>query len=137
MGSILVLLTILGIYFSPQIVSVLAPGFVNSSDPAKFPLTVKLTRVIFPYIFLIGLSALAMGILNALQEFTSSAFGPVLLNVCMIISGVFFEKYYGPMALVVAVLAGGVLQLAWQIRPLLASGFHFTKPTMNHGYAKK
>ena len=137
MAAILAALAFLGVLFAPQIVSVLAPGFTHSADPQKFPLTVKLTRVIFPYIFLIGLSALAMGVLNALQEFTSSAFGPVLLNVCMILSGVFFEKTYGPMALVVAVLAGGVLQLLWQVPPLVKRGFRFTRPAVDHGYAAK
>ena len=111
MTAILAVLAILGIFFAPQVVALIAPGFVTSSDPDKFPLTVRLTQVIFPYIFLIGLSALAMGVLNSLKEFTSSAFGPSLLNLSMIISGFFFEKTLGPMALVIAVLLGGFLQL--------------------------
>lgn len=123
MTMVLTLLTALGIVFAPFVVRLLAPGFVDSADPMKFPLTVKLTRMIFPYLLLIGLSALAMGVLNALREFKSSAFGPILLNLAMIAAGYFFEARYGPMALVIGVLSGGVLQLACQIPPLLRLGF--------------
>lgn len=137
MAGVLLVLSALGVFFSSQIVGLLAPGFLNSSDPQKFPLTVTLTRTIFPYIFLIGLSALAMGVLNSLKEFASSAFGPALLNLCLIIAGVFYEKKYGPMALVIGVLAGGVLQLACQIPPLLKSGFHFKKPDFHHPSVRK
>ncbi len=135
MTAILLVLAVLGVVFAPAVVQLIAPGFKN--DAEKFPLTVQLTRVIFPYILFIGLSALAMGVLNSLKEFKSSAFGPILLNICMIIAGVYFEPTYGPMALVVGVLAGGVLQLVWQIPPLVRRGFRLTKPTIGHDAAKK
>ena len=137
MTGILLALSVAGVVFAPQIVSLIAPGFTHSGDPGKFPLAVKLTRVIFPYIFLIGLSALAMGVLNSLKEFTSSAFGPILMNLSMIAAGVYFERSYGAMALVIGVLAGGILQLGCQIPPLLKKGFHFTAPRLNDGNAKK
>ncbi|OGW80721.1 MAG: murein biosynthesis integral membrane protein MurJ [Omnitrophica bacterium RIFCSPHIGHO2_02_FULL_51_18] len=137
MTAILILLSVLGCVFAPQIVRLIAPGFVLSTDPEKFPLTVKLTRVIFPYLFFIGLSALAMGVLNSLKEFGSSALGPVFLNISMIVAGFFYEKHYGPMALVVGVLAGGVLQLGCQIGPLLKRGFRLTPPRWNHDSVKR
>ncbi len=137
MTMILIALSVLGVIFSPQIVALIAPGFIHSQDPEKFPLAVRLTRVIFPYIFLIGLSAFAMGVLNSLKEFTSSSFGPILLNLSMIISGYFFERVYGPMALVIGVLVGGALQLGCQIPPLLKNGFRITRPHFNHESAKK
>lgn len=136
-AAVLAVLSTLGVLFAPQIAAVLAPGFIRSADPSKFPLTAHLTRVIFPYIFLIGLSALAMGVLNSLREFTSSALGPVLMNISMIACGYFFERIWGPMALVVGVLAGGALQLACQVPPLLANGFHFVRPRVLHDYARK
>ena len=137
MAGILAGLVILGIIFTPRIVALIAPGFIGSSDPGKFILAVRLTRVIFPYIFLIGLSALAMGILNSLKEFTSSALGPILLNICMILAGFFFEPVYGPMALVMGVLAGGVLQLVCQIPALFKMGFRFVKPSWRHPSVKQ
>ncbi len=128
MALILLVLSVLGILFAPKIVQWMAPGFVDSADPDKFPLTVRLTRVISPYIFFIGLSALAMGVLNSIHEFTSSALGPILLNISMIAAGIFFEARYGPMALVVGVLLGGVLQLGCQFPALCRRGFHWVKP---------
>src|SRR3990167_7293909 len=53
MTAVLLSLTILGIVFSSQVVALIAPGFTHSINPDKFPLTVSLTRVIFPYILLI------------------------------------------------------------------------------------
>ncbi len=137
MGGVLLVLSVLGMLFAPHLVALLAPGFVTSADPDKYPLAVSLTRFIFPYLFLIGLSALAMGVLNSLKEFASSALGPALLNLCMITAGVFFEKQYGPFALAAGVLAGGVLQLACQAPPLLRKGFELKKPDFGHEYVKK
>ena len=137
MCGVLALLSLGGILFAPQIVGLLAPGFINAADPVKYPLTVNLTRVIFPYIFLIGLSALAMGVLNSLKEFTSSAVGPALLNVSIIVAGYFYENTYGPMALVFGVLVGGVLQLACQLPPLFKAGFRFTRPQWSYPAVKK
>jgi len=132
MTGILIVLSLLGSFFAPQVVRLIAPGFLSSQDPDKFPLTVHLTRVLFPYVLLISLSALAMGVLNSLKEFTSSALGPILLNLSMIVTGYFFEAAYGPMALVIGVLCGGVLQLACQIPPLVKKGFKVTKPDWRH-----
>ena len=137
MTALLAVLSVLGIIFSPAIVGLIAPGFIHAQDPEKFPLAVRLTRVIFPYIFLIGLSALAMGVLNSLREFTSSSIGPILLNLSMIVTGYFFERVYGPMALVIGVLAGGVLQLGCQIPPLLKNGFRMQRPRFRNEAVKK
>ena len=137
MAVVLLVLTLLGILFAPQIVSLIAPGFKASGDPGKFPLAVRLTRMIFPYVFLIGLSALAMGVLNSLKEFTSSALGPIFLNLSMIAAGFYFEGRYGPAALVGGVLVGGVLQLACQVPLLFKRGFFFAPPSWGHGALKK
>lgn len=135
MTGALALLSLLGILFAPQIVRLIVPGFVHSVEAGKLDLTVHFTRFLFPYLVLIGLSALAMGVLNSLGEFTSSAVGPVLLNACLIAAGFLFGRSYGPMALVAGVLIGGVLQLGCQARPLLKKarlpdgrGFHPARP---------
>ncbi len=58
---VLGLLCILGMVFSAQLVALLAPGF----DPEKAALTARLTRIMFPFILLVSLAALVMGMLNA------------------------------------------------------------------------
>ncbi|MBI4433025.1 MAG: murein biosynthesis integral membrane protein MurJ [Candidatus Omnitrophica bacterium] len=132
LSAILLALCVLGILFAPAVVKLIAPGFVSSADPDKYPLTVSLTRLLFPYIFLISLSALAMGVLNSLKEFTASALGPALLNLSMITAGVFFEKTYGPYALAGGALVGGALQVLFQGPALIAKGFKLTRPSFRH-----
>jgi putative peptidoglycan lipid II flippase len=111
--------TIVGILASPWIVWAFAPGFTHQPD--KFALTVLLTRIMFPYIFLVGLVALAMGVLNSLERFAAPALSPVLLNVGIIASVLLISPRVDPpvMGLAVGVLIGGVLQLLLQI-PWLA-----------------
>src|SRR5437667_1040853 len=50
--------TAVGIVAAPWILRVIAPGF--EADPAQLSLAVLLTRVMFPYLVLVGLAALAM-----------------------------------------------------------------------------
>ena len=59
---LLSLLTLLGIFFSEEIVAILAPDF--GLVPGKTALTVQLTRIMFPFLVFISLSAVVMGILN-------------------------------------------------------------------------
>ncbi len=56
LSLILLLVSLLGIVFSPLIVKLMAWGF--AADPDKFVLTVLLTRIMFPYIFFVSLVAL-------------------------------------------------------------------------------
>ena len=106
---ILLILTALGIMFSPLIVRLIAPGFL--SEPEKFNLTVRLNRVIFPYLVLIGLTAYAMGVLNALKHFAGPAFGPAVMNIALIVSAIWLCPQIGVMGLAIGVLIGGTLQL--------------------------
>lgn len=116
---ILAAITVLGILFSPLIVRLIAPGFV--ADPYKLATTIKLTRIIFPYILLISLAAYSMGILNSLKHFTLPAFAPCLLNISIIVFAILFGE--GIRGLSLGVLVGGLLQLAIQIPLLYKKGF--------------
>lgn len=113
------LLTVLGIIFSPLIVRVVAPGF--AADPEKLALTVELNRVIFPYLLLIGLTAYSMGVLNSMKHFAAPAFGPAIMNIAMIASFIFCQRY-GVMALTAGVLIGGALQLAINLPVMYGRG---------------
>ncbi len=81
---ILINLVLLGIalLFTPEVVSVLAPGL--SDDPERFELAVALTRITFPYLALVSLQTLFSGILNANNRFATAASAPVLLNLSLI-----------------------------------------------------
>jgi len=122
-------ITVLGIIFSPLLVSLFAAGF--SDTPGKLELTATLNRIMFPYIFLVSLSALMMGILNSLQEFAAPAFAPVLLNLTVIAFS-FLGGLFGDVtkALAAGVVVGGVAQIAIQVPPLLRSGWK-VQPKLN------
>jgi putative peptidoglycan lipid II flippase len=125
--------SMLGVLFSPLIVKVIAPGFVSS--PEKFELTVLLTRIMFPYIFFIGLVALAMGILNTLGHFAAPAASPALLSVCMVSSVLLISPHLETpvLGLAMGVMVGGSLQLALQIPFMIRKGFHlFVRSPLYH-----
>jgi putative peptidoglycan lipid II flippase len=114
-------ITLFGIIFSPFLVRLIAPGFAD--DPMQLATTVKLNRLIFPYILLIGLAAYSMGILNSLHHFVIPAFAPCLLNISIITCALIWGE--GLKGLASGVLIGGVLQLAIQIPVLYKKGFRF------------
>ncbi len=118
----LVGVSLLGVALAPVIIYITAPGF--SADPAKFDMTVAMLRVTFPYILFISLVSLAGGILNTWSRFVVPALTPSLLNLSFIFCALFAAPYFDPPAMVLAwaVLAGGVLQLAFQIPALWRIG---------------
>jgi putative peptidoglycan lipid II flippase len=124
-GVLLSVLTILGILFSPILISIIAPGWARI--PEKFQLTVMLNQIIFPYLFFMGLFALCMGILNSLRHFFAPAFAPVFLNISIIVSVfLFYHHFQRPvMSLAVGVLAGGVIQFLFQLPFLLKKRISF------------
>lgn len=115
----LVIVTLIGVLAAPVLVYISAPGFLAS--PHKFDVTVQLLRLTFPYILLISLVSLAGGILNTYSKFNVPAFTPVLLNLSFIVCALWLTPYFNPpvLALGLAVMLGGVLQLAFQV-PYLA-----------------
>jgi putative peptidoglycan lipid II flippase len=64
---VMAVIAVLGVILSPLLVKIIAPGFGNVEG--KWELTIFLTRIMFPYIFLISLAALAMAILNSFHKF--------------------------------------------------------------------
>ena len=125
---ILSLITICGIVFAPYIVRLIAPGFIE--DPHKLDLTIHLTRIMFPYLIFIGLTAYCMGLLYTFRSFYSPAFSPCLLNIsiigsALVVSRSLKEPVFG---LAAGVLIGGVAQLAVQIVPLMKQGIKIRRP---------
>jgi putative peptidoglycan lipid II flippase len=127
--------TLLGILGAPLITHLLASGF--SAVPGKMELTVQLTRIMFPFIALVSLAALVMGMLNAKSVFGMPAMASTFFNLGSIIGGVvlawwldphFGTKDYGPGSLVgmaLGVVIGGLLQLVVQFPALRRVGYHF------------
>ncbi len=124
-GALLLTLCVVsaaGALVAPWIVSVMAPGF--SEVPAQLGLATTLTRLMFPYLIFVGLAALGMGVLNAHHRFFTSALGPAVLNVGMILSVlVLAPRFEVPiLALAVGVLVGGAGQFVIQLPEIRRAG---------------
>ncbi len=131
MAILLAAITVLGVFFSPLIVRIIAPGF--KVDPQKFLTTINLTRIIFPYIFFVGISAFLMAVMHSFKSFAAPAFSPAMLNICLIIGAVWWTKHLGIYGLAWAVLLGGVIQILIQVIPLFKTGFRFNpKSSLKH-----
>ncbi len=122
------LVVLLGVVLAPLLVAVLAPGF----DAEKAALTVTLARVMYPFILLVSLAALVMGMLNAKQVFGVPAMASSFFNLGSIIGGVLFAWWLDPtfgaralVGLALGTLVGGFLQLAVQIPSLFKVGYVF------------
>jgi putative peptidoglycan lipid II flippase len=112
---LLVGLAALGTGLAPLWIEVFAPGFAGS--PELQDLAVRLTRLLFPYLVLIGAVAVLAGYLNACRHFVAPALSPALLNLVVISTAVaLYPLLEEPVdALAYGVLAGGTCQLALQV----------------------
>ncbi len=127
---ILIFICTIGIIIAPFIVRIIAPGFYDT--PEKFSYTVLLTRIMFPFLLFIGLSALAMGVLNSLRSFGASALSPVMFNIMIISSAIFVSPFFKEPAIAISIgiLLGGIFQLLFQLPSLkkrdMMFGFRLT-----------
>lgn len=131
---LLSLLTLLGIFFADEIVTVLAPDF--NLIAGKKTLTVQLTRIMLPFLIVISLSAVVMGILNTKGKFFIPAFASSFFNLGSLIGGVslaYILPRYGQPAIVgmaIGTLIGGLAQFGSQLPTLLKTGFRY-RPVFN------
>ena len=125
--------TLLGVALAPQLMHLLAAGF----EAEKMQTAILLTRIMFPFIALVSLAALVMGMLNAKNVFGMPAMASTFFNIGSIVGGValgwmldpaFGTKQYGVGSLIgisVGTLIGGTMQLVVQFPALRRAGFRF------------
>jgi len=111
----ILVVTILVEIFTPQIMVLFVPGFVD--DAEKFELTVFLTRIMFPYLACMSLMAAYAAILNSMGRFFASAFAPVVLNIVNIaalipLAILVLEAPDTAFWVAIATMLGGIAQLA-------------------------
>lgn len=125
LGFLLIFLTIIGILFSGTLVQLLAEGFEGESG--KMQLATDLSRVMFIYLFFIGISALFGAILNSTGVFGAPSFTPVLLNVSIIAAAAFLSRSFRDpaFAFAVGVVIGGLLQVVFLIPFVKRKGMDF------------
>lgn len=143
LAVVLSIITVAGMLLSPYIVPLLAWGF----PPEKAALAVTLTQIMFPFILLVALAAVAMGVLNTKGRFGIPASASTAFNIFSIIFGLGFAFYlsgggwetsadkdllpsaaaqWAIIGMAIGTLIGGAAQLAIQIPSLLKVGFKFS-----------
>jgi putative peptidoglycan lipid II flippase len=136
-------ITLLGILLAPIVVPLLARGF----PPDKAALAVTLTQIMFPFILLVALAALAMGVLNTKGRYGIPASASTAFNIASIIFGLGLayilsgggwetsidrnavpseSAQWAITGMAIGTLIGGAAQLLIQIPSLLKVGFRFS-----------
>src|SRR6266446_7165585 len=121
--------TVLGIIFAPQLVDLLTWW---SWPPDKTALTISLTRIMWPFMLLVSLAALVMGMLNAKHVFGAPAMASSYFNLGSIIGGVvigwWLDPHFGAPSLTglaIGTLIGGTWQLAAQFPAVWRIGYKY------------
>ena len=112
---ILIFIVTLAEIFTPFLVYLIAPGFIE--DDFKFKLAVELTRITFPFLLFVSLSSFFSGILNSNNKFAIAAAAPIILNVILIVSILFsyFLNLNTAKQLSYGVTLAGIIQLIFLI----------------------
>lgn len=111
--SVLIPFSALIMFFMPQVMLRLAPGFENF--PEKYKLAVHFSTITFPYLTLISVTALQTGVLNAQGRFGPGAAAPIAFNIVLIIAMFTASQLHMDMGytLAWAVTVSGIVQCVW------------------------
>jgi putative peptidoglycan lipid II flippase len=126
------IVAIIGIIIAPILVKIIAFGFTEE----KSILTTQLTRIMFPFLIFITLSAIVMGVLNLKERFFTTGFAPGMFNIGIICTILVFtpllKKSGNPIIISAAcgVVIGGALYFFYQLLWLTKEGYKF-HPTCN------
>ena len=142
LAVILSIITILGVVFSRQFVDLIADGF----SPQKAALATTLTQIMFPFILLVALAAVAMGVLNTKGIFGIPASASTVFNIVSIVFGLAFAYWlsgggwvrsfdkntvpdsaaqWAIIGMSIGTLIGGAAQFLMQVPSLTKIGFRF------------
>ena len=112
--------------FTPYLVYVIAPGFIEND--IKYNLAVELTRITFPFLLFVSLSSFFSGILNSNNKFAAAAAAPIILNIVLIVSLVisYYLNFNFAKQLSYGVTLAGILQLLF----LFYVTLKFYKPSL-------
>ncbi|MDP1571892.1 MAG: murein biosynthesis integral membrane protein MurJ [Vicinamibacterales bacterium] len=122
-------LVLAGIVFADPIVRLFASSFAEV--PGKLTLTVQLTRIMLPFLSLVALAAVLMGMLNSLGHFFVPALSPAMFNVASILIALMFVPVapalgVDPIVVIaLGTLVGGAGQLLIQWPPIRREGFRY------------
>ena len=115
MLAVLLPFTIICMIAMPLVLYVIAPGVSN--DPTRYGLAITFTRITFPYILMMSLTALLGGVLNSFGRFAAFAAAPMFFNGILIIALLFGSSLFKTSghALAWGLAAAGVAQFLWML----------------------
>ncbi|MFA7244672.1 MAG: murein biosynthesis integral membrane protein MurJ [Candidatus Magasanikbacteria bacterium] len=121
LGFFLIISCTLLIFFTPQILQFLVPGF--SQD--KFELTVLLSRIMFVSPILLGISSIVSGVLQSFKAFFIYSLSPIMYNLGIIIGAIFLVPIFGYQGLAYGVVIGALFHLLIQVPSFFEQGFKY------------
>jgi putative peptidoglycan lipid II flippase len=143
LAVVMSVICIVGVIFSRQFVDLVADGF----SPEKAALATTLTQIMFPFILLVALAAVAMGVLNTKGVFGVPASASTVFNIVSIIFGLGVAYWlsgggwlgsvdknavpdapsqWAIIGMAIGTLIGGAAQFVMQVPSLFKIGFRFT-----------
>ncbi|MEM5947804.1 murein biosynthesis integral membrane protein MurJ [Spirochaetia bacterium 38H-sp] len=126
---ILIPLVILSIIFAKPVIDIL----LEFRESEKMQLAVSLFRFFIPYVLLVSISAILMGVLNSHSKFFVPAITPILFSISVITCIFVFSSRLGVYSMALGVLAGGVLQIVFQLPSVIRKGYSFL-PDLEFSY---
>jgi len=123
-------LVIVGLVVARPLVTLFAGDY--ASVPGKLELTIRLTRVMLPFLATVAVATVAMGMLKSLHYYFVPALSPAMFNVAMIVCAVVLVPVMPSvglpriMAIAIAALVGGLGQILIQWPSLRREGFHYS-----------
>lgn len=111
-------ISLLGVMFARQLISVTAPGF----NGEELSLTASLLRIIFPSVVFSGLSNLLSSIHYAHHQFLRPAAVPIINAVLILSSVIVLTRYWGIKSLAFGNLVGAVVGFAILVPVLFKQG---------------
>lgn len=151
LAVVLSIICIAGIFLSPVFVKIITYNYLGDPNhyypPEKAALATTLMQIMFPFILLVALAALAMGVLNTKGRFGIPASASTAFNVVSIVfglglafwlSGGQWERSVDKIAvpsdaaqwaiigMSIGTLLGGAAQLLLQVPSLFKVGFRFS-----------
>lgn len=120
-GVIAILFSVLGVLFSKQIVSFMAPGY----EAEKISEVSRLLKILFPAITFTAIAYVMVGVLQSFGEFNIPSLISFVSNLIMIGYLILFKDRFGLEGIIVSMLVAWMAQLVIQIPSLKKKGFSY------------
>ncbi len=117
-----VLLSLLGVFFAPHIISILTPGLSQEGTL----LATKLLKIMFPMVIFIGSAFTFVGVLQSMGEYNLPAVMSMVSSLICIIYLFTLESRFGITGLAVSLVIGWAMQFLILMPSTLKTGFRFS-----------